>query len=119
MPQFRNSKQDMDSEMVKNGLSNQSLAMFAVSSLLFISSMCLFVCFNVPCLYYARRFISQLCCCYNAMITPHHSEVEHHPTPARFNDTEDEPISEVTTQSTALTSSPSVKWKVIIEHQEE
>ena len=110
----------MDSKTVKNGLSVESVTMFAVSTLLFTCTVCLLVyviltnC-TIPIVDCARR----TCCCYKGMITPHLSEVEQLPTPARSDDTEHYSTHEIEPQSTSLTSNHSMKLKAIIEHQEE
>ena len=111
----------MYSKMFKSGISVESVAMFAVSALLFVCPICVLVAYVfapnciIPIVAYARR----TCCCYKGMITPHHSEEEQHPTTARFNDTENDPTHEIETQSTSLTWNHSMKLQAIIEHKEE
>ena len=97
----------MDRQIVESLLSIESVAMFTVSALVFILSVSCIVC-----LYFVHR-------CYKVKITPHTSEVDHHPTSAGFNNIENEPTNDIITQSRSLTSSPSRKLKVIIERQEE
>jgi hypothetical protein len=101
----------MDSKMFKSGISVESVAMFAVSTFLFI--------FLVPCLYFAHRVICNVCCFYKVRITPDHSEVEQYSTSSSSNDTENKPNHEIKTRSTLLTSGLSRSLNVIIGHQEE
>ena len=110
--------------MVIGGLTVESVAMFAVSFLLFI-----FLVACIVCLYCAHRFNK-------VMNTPHCREADQQgssgkdqqgssgkdqqgPTSARFNDTENEPIDDIKTLRRSLTSRPSRKLKVIVEHHEE
>ena len=97
----------MDRKIDKNGLSVESVAMFTVSALLFIFSVSCIVC-----LYFVHRR-------YEVKITPNCGEVDQHLTSARFNNTENKLTHDIKTQNRSLTSIPSKKLKVIIEHQEE
>ena len=88
-------------------LSVESVAMLIACSLLFI-----FLLSCIVCSYFIHR-------CYEDIITTNCNELDQHSTSEGINNPENNPTHDIATQIKSLTSNPTRRLEVIIEHQRE